>query len=151
MENLEETHAECTQKKAAREEDERKLAELQAKTAARLSRISSVEKTSTPRAAPLVDTDKRSFMRIVADYPAIVICEEEEDTPATIVDFSEAGLRLRFAIEHELPETVVIDSPGFTNFIVADVVWRKGVEVGLQVDREWTEKLAAPMESLEQS
>jgi len=135
--------------KAAREEDAKKLAELQAKTAARLERISVVDKQDQPMRAPLEETDKRSFLRIVADYPAIVICEEEHDTPATIVDFSEIGMRLRFATEQTLPDTVVIDSPGFTNFIVADVVWRKGAEIGLAVDREWTDKLAAPLESLE--
>lgn len=135
-------------KKDLKQEEADKLAELHSKTEARLNRISGVEQTKAPIATPLEGTDNRRIKRMIADYPAIVICEEEHDTPAMIADYSEEGMRLRFATPQNLPDTLVIDSPAFTNFIVADIVWRNGTEIGLSIDREWTNKLAEPLDAM---
>jgi hypothetical protein len=91
----------------------------------------------------LEEFDTRARERLVAEHPALVICETDEDTPATIIDMSADGLRLRFAKPHYLPSTVLIDSPAFAGFVVAEIKWQSGNEAGVAFDHIWTEKLAA--------
>lgn len=127
-----------------RREEEEKFTELQARVSARLTRMAAPERKSAPMAKMLDEFDTRARARVVAEHPAIVICEEDEDTPATVMDMSPDGLRLRFARPHYLPATILIDSPAFTGFIVADVKWQSGNEAGVAFDHVWTEKLSAP-------
>ncbi len=131
-------------RKPTRRDEEAKFAELQTRAAARLSRIAAPTRQSAPVARALDEFDNRSRARIVADYPALVICEEDEDTPATIVDMSKDGLRLRFARPNYLPASILIDSPAFNGFVVAEVKWQSGVEAGIAFDHLWTKRLAAP-------
>ncbi len=130
-------------RKESKREAEAKFAELQSRVAARLSRIAAPTRTAAPAAKLLEEFDTRARQRVVAEHPALVICETEEDTPATIVDMSADGLRLRFAKPRYLPSTILIDSPAFAGFVVAEVKWRNGAEAGVAFDHIWTEKLAA--------
>ncbi len=132
-------------RKRARREEEAKFAELQARAIARLARIAAPAQQTAEVAKALEEFDSRMRARIVADYPALVICEEDEDTPATVVDMSEDGLRLRFARPHYLPASILIDSPAFKGFVVAEVKWQSGVEAGVAFDHLWTQRLAAPL------
>jgi len=132
-------------KKKAQRAEETKFAELQARAAARLTRIAAPARQTASAARPLDEFDTRARERVVAEFPALVICEEDEDTPATIVDMSEDGMRLRFSRAHYLPASILIDSPAFSGFIVAEVKWQSGVEVGVAFDHAWTERLAAPL------
>ncbi len=131
-------------RKNARREEEAKFADLQARAVARLARISAPARQPAEVAKALDEFDNRSRARLVADYPALVICEEDEDTPATIVDMSEDGLRLRFARPNYLPASILIDSPAFKGFVVAEVKWQSGAEAGVAFDHLWTQRLAAP-------
>lgn len=131
--------------KRARREEEAKFAELQTRAAARLTRIAAPNRQAASVARALEEFDSRARTRLVADYPALVICEEDEDTPATIVDMSEDGLRLRFARPNYLPASILIDSPAFKGFVVAEVKWQSGVEAGIAFDHVWTQRLAAPL------
>ena len=135
--------------KSYKEAEEEKLIELRAKTAARMERLADMPEELPREGKPFDKIDNREKARIDADYPALAICEQDHDIPANIVDISEKGIRLRFAQAPELPETVVIDSPAFSNFLVAELVWQRGAEVGLSIDRAWTEKLAEPFNDLE--
>lgn len=130
-------------RKSKREEAERFEA-LQKSMDARLTRMLAPSRKAAPESKPLEDFDTRECERIAAEQPAIVICEEDEDTPATIVDMSANGLRLRFAKPHFLPPTILLDSPAFSGFVVADVKWQAGKEAGVEFDRGATQKLAAP-------
>lgn len=130
--------------KQARRVDETKYAELQTRRTARLQRIAAPTRQPATIAKALDEFDSRARQRVVADYPALMICEDDEDTPATIVDMSEDGLRLRFARAHYLPATILIDSPVFTGFVVAEVKWQSGIEAGVAFDHVWTRRLAAP-------
>ena len=132
-------------KKEAQRESEAKFAELQARAAARLARMSAPARKPAAVARALDEFDSRSRERLVAEHPALVVCEENEDTPATIADMSADGLRLRFAKPRYLPPTVLIDSPAFSGFVVADVKWQSGLEAGVQFDPVWTKKLSAPV------
>lgn len=131
--------------KRARREEDAKFAELQARAAARLTRIAAPKQQEASVARALDELDNRTRTRLVAEYPALVICEEDEDTPATIVDMSDAGLRLRFARPKYLPASILIDSPAFKGFVVAEVKWQSGVEAGIAFDHMWTQRLAAPL------
>lgn len=129
----------------ARRDDESKFAELQSRAAARLVRLAAPNRQPAAVAKSLDEFDNRARERIIADSPALVICEENEDTPAKIVDMSADGLRLRFARAHYLPATILIDSPAFKGFVVAEVKWQNGVDAGVAFDHAWTERLAAPL------
>jgi len=131
--------------KRARREEEAKFVELQARAAARLTRIAAPKRQAASVARALDEFDSRTRARLVTDYPALVICEEDEDTPATIIDMSEDGLRLRFARPNYLPASILIDSPAFKGFVVAEVKWQSGVEAGIAFDHAWTQRLAAPL------
>lgn len=132
-------------RKTAQREEEAKFAALQTRATARLARIAAPERKPAEIARALDEFDGRARARVVVDYPALVICEEDEDTPATIVDMSEDGLRLRFARPHHLHSSILLDSPAFKGFVVADVKWQSGVEAGVQFDHLWTKRLAAPL------
>ena len=131
-------------RKTAQRDEEAKFAALQTRAMARLARLASPEQQPAEIAQALDEFDGRARARVVVDYPALVICEEDEDTPATIVDMSEDGLRLRFARPHHLHQSILLDSPAFKGFIVADVKWQNGFEAGVQFDHLWTKRLAAP-------
>lgn len=124
-----------------------KFTALHTKAQARLTRISAPDRVTNTAAISLDAFDTRAKERVLAEHPALVICEEDEDTPGTIVDMSGDGLRLRFAKPHYLPATILIDSPAFSGFVVADVKWQKGTEAGVAFDHLWTQKLSSPIRS----
>ena len=136
--------ANAAQQKQSLDADE-KFHELHTKVQARLTRISAPKHVPNNNAMALDEFDTRARERVVATHPALVICEEDEDTPGTIVDMSADGLRLRFAKPHYLPPTILIDSPAFSGFIVADVKWQSGNEAGIAFDHLWTQKLSSPI------
>ncbi len=132
-------------RKTGQREEEAKFAELQARATARLERIAAPARKPAEIARALDEFDSRSRARVVVDFPALVICEADEDTPATIVDMSEDGLRLRFARPHFIESSILLDSPAFKGFVVAEVKWQSGVEAGVAFDHLWTKRLAAPL------
>lgn len=136
----------ASKKEMQREADE-KFAELQQKVSARVHRLSASPVSTSEKSVKLLDEfNTRTRERIKLEQPAVVICEEDTDTPATIVDTSKDGLRLRFAKPHYLPATILIDAPVFSGFVVADVKWQSGNEAGVAFDHEWTQKLSVPLQ-----
>ncbi|MEO1252631.1 MAG: PilZ domain-containing protein [Pseudomonadota bacterium] len=93
--------------------------------------------------ANFFDFNTRKQDRACVEFPAIIIAEDHGDTPGRICDLSSDGLRLRFSSKQDVADLILIDSPAFSGVVVAEVKWRQGVEVGVRIDRLWTEKLAA--------
>ena len=130
---------------AKKTEEEQKLKELHDRAAARAQRIADVATTSGPEGQPVIEPSAfnvREFERVAVDLPAIVICELDGDTPATIVDISSGGLRVQFEKSYYPEDVIVIESKAFQGFVVASVKWQGGKEAGLEIDREWTARLA---------
>lgn len=129
-------------KRTGREAQE-EFESLQRRATARLLRVAAPYRRQAPASSLLDELDARSRKRIAVEHPALVVCEEHEDRLAHIVDLSPDGLRLRFPARAHLVGALLIDSPAFAGFIVANVKWQSGAEAGLAFDHAWTQKLAA--------
>ena len=128
-----------TKKKREAEEVEAHLAKLQARTAFRINDLLAKQ---APKEFDNLDTiDTRLRQRKETSCAAKAFSDEDHTIDCTIVDMSLDGLKLVFAQEEYLPQTVILDCEGLGGFIVGEVKWQNGTEVGLQLDRKATKSL----------
>lgn len=77
--------------------------------------------------------DRRAQPRIRLDVPGRICLDEHRSLSCLVYDRSEAGIRVTLPEADLIPDTFLLEIEQSPTFYVCRLVWRKGEEIGAQL------------------
>lgn len=77
--------------------------------------------------------DRRAESRIRLDAPGRICLDEHRSVSCLVYDRSDAGVRVTLPEADLIPETFLLEIDQSPTFFICRLVWRKGEEIGAQM------------------